>query len=168
MIRLTKEARDRLLRFTKNPTVEELENGKMFLNGVEERNSIRTEIEKELVSSLKKLSNNDHMHILQIIDTIESIQSFINNVTYEEFIENDMLVSAVILKFEIMGETVKYISKEVSNKDSRINWKELIEYRNHLINNYFEIDLKNLWEKANNDLAKLNEELLILKDNIKD
>ena len=51
MIRLTKEARDRLLRFTKNPTVEELENRKMFLNGMEERNSRRTEIEKELVSS---------------------------------------------------------------------------------------------------------------------
>ena len=46
------------------------------------------------------------MHILQIM----SIPSFVNNVTYEEFIENDMLVSAVILKFEIIGEIAKYIS----------------------------------------------------------
>lgn len=160
MIRLTKEARDRLVRFTKNPTVEELENRKMFLEGEEERNSRRKEIEKELVSSLKKLSNNDHVHILQIIDTIESIQSFVNNVTYEEFIENDMLVSAVILKFEIIGEIAKYISKEVSNKDSRINWEELTEYRNYLINNYLDVELKILWEKSNSTLEELKKKIL--------
>ncbi len=36
-----------------------------------------------------------------------------------------------------------------------------------MIDNYFDIDLITLWKKSNNDLVKLKEKLLILKDNIK-
>ena len=123
----------------------------------------REEIEKELVKSLKKLQNNDVIHISRIIDTIDNIQKFIDNVTYEEFKDNDMLVSAVILKFEIVGEIAKNISEELRNKDNGINWKDLIEYRNYLIENYFDVDLITLWEMINNDLVKLKEKLLMIK-----
>ncbi len=74
-----------------------------------------------------------------------------------------MLVSAVILKFEIVGEIAKNISEELRNKDNGINWKDLIEYRNYLIENYFDVDLNTLWEKANDELPKLKEKLLVLK-----
>lgn len=133
------------------------------MDGVVERISKREEIEKELVKSLKKLQNNNAIHISRIIDTIDNIQKFIDNVTYEEFKDNDMLVSAVILKFEIVGEIAKNISEELRNKDNGINWKDLIENRNYLIDNYFEIDLNTLWEMINNDLVKLKEKLLMIK-----
>ena len=163
MIRITKEGRDRLVRYIRNPTKEELENRKRFMDGVVERISKREEIEKELVMSLKKLQNNNAIHISRIIDTIDNIQKFIDNVTYEEFKDNDMLVSAVILKFEIVGEIAKNISEELRNKDNGINWKDLIEYRNYLIENYFDVDLITLWEMINNDLVKLKEKLLMIK-----
>ncbi len=94
---------------------------------------------------------------------VESIHKIIENITYEEFKGNDLLVSAVILKFEIVGELAKNISEELRNKDNGINWKDLIEYRNYLIDNYFEIDLNTLWEMINNDLVKLKEKLLMIK-----
>jgi uncharacterized protein with HEPN domain len=145
---------------------EELENRKRFLNGVEERVANRVEIEKELVMSLKKLDN-DRVLIFRIIEAVESIHKIIENITYEEFKGNDLLVSAVILKFEIVGEIAKNISEELRNKDNGINWKDLIEYRNYLIDNYFDIDLITLWKKSNNALVKLKEKLLILKENEK-
>ena len=163
MIKLTKEGKDRVERYIRKPTKEELENRKKFMDGVVERTSKREEIEKELVKSLKKLQNNDAMHISRIIDTIENIQKFIGNVTYEEFKDSDMLISAVILKFEIIGELAKYISEELRNKDVGINWKDLIEYRNYLIENYFDVDLITLWEKSKIDLEELREKLLTLK-----
>ena len=163
MIKLTKDEGDRVKRYFRNPTKEELENRKRFMDGVVERISKREEIEKELVKSLKKLQNNNAIHISRIIDTIDNIQKFIDNVTYEEFKDNDMLVSAVILKFEIVGEIAKNISEELRNKDNGINWKDLIEYRNYLIDNYFDVDLNTLWEMINNDLVKLKENLLMIK-----
>ena len=162
MIRITKEGRDRLVRYIRNPTKEELENRERLLDGVEERVANRVEIEKELVMSLKKLDN-DRVLILRIIEAVESIHKIIENITYEEFKGNDLLVSAVILKFEIVGEIAKNISEELRNKDNGINWKDLIENRNYLIDNYFEIDLNTLWEMINNDLVKLKEKLLMIK-----
>ena len=113
--------------------------------------------------SISKSTDNNAIHISRIIDTIDNIQKFIDNVTYEEFKDNDMLVSAVILKFEIVGEIAKNISEELRNKDNGINWKDLIEYRNYLIDNYFDVDLNTLWEMINNDLVKLKEKLLMIK-----
>ncbi len=162
MIRITKEGRDRLVRYIRNPTKEELENRERFLDGVEERVANRVEIEKELVMSLKKLDN-DRVLIFMVIEAIGSIHKIIENITYEEFKGNDLLVSAVILKFEIVGEIAKNISEELRNKDNGINWKDLIEYRNYLIDNYFDVDLNTLWEMINNDLVKLKEKLLVLK-----
>ena len=98
-----------------------------------------------------------------VIEAIESIHKIIENITYEEFKGNDLLVSAVILKFEIVGEIAKNISEELRNKDNGINWKDLIEYRNYLIENYFDVDLITLWEMINNDLVKLKEKLLMIK-----
>ena len=98
-----------------------------------------------------------------VIEAIESIHKIIENITYEEFKGNDLLVSAVILKFEIVGEIAKNISEELRNKDNGINWKDLIEYRNYLIDNYFDVDLNTLWEMINNDLVKLKEKLLMIK-----
>ena len=66
-------------------------------------------------------------------------------------------------KFEIVGEIAKNISEELRNKDNGINWKDLIEYRNYLIDNYFDVDLNTLWEMINNDLVKLKEKLLMIK-----
>ncbi len=67
----------------------------------------------------------------------------------------------------IIREIAKNISEELRNKDNGINWKDLIEYRNYLIENYFDVDLITLWEKSKNDLEELREKLLILKENEK-
>ena len=46
MIKLTKDEGDRVKRYFRNPTKEELENRKRFMDGVVERISKREEIEK--------------------------------------------------------------------------------------------------------------------------
>lgn len=56
MIKLTKEGRDRVKRDIRNPTKEELENRKRFLDGVAERISKREEIKQKLIKVLKEQS----------------------------------------------------------------------------------------------------------------
>ncbi len=49
-------------------------------------------------------------YLNDIIDAAAKILEFTQNITsYDEFIENDMLLSAVIRKFEIIGEAIKKI-----------------------------------------------------------
>lgn len=55
MIILTEEARDRVVRYKKNPTKEELSRRKEFMEKVSSRVANRTEIENKLVKALKDL-----------------------------------------------------------------------------------------------------------------
>ena len=58
MIRLTKEGRDRLVRYLRKPTEEELSRRKEFMEKVNSRIANREEIESKLVKALKDLNKN--------------------------------------------------------------------------------------------------------------
>jgi len=57
MVNLTEEARNRIVRYTKKPTNEELKKRKEFMEKVSLRIAKKEEIEDELVKKLKKLKN---------------------------------------------------------------------------------------------------------------
>lgn len=58
MIRLTKEGRDRLVRYLRKPTEEELSRRKEFMEKVNSRIANREEIESNIVKALKNLKKN--------------------------------------------------------------------------------------------------------------
>lgn len=47
--------------------------------------------------------------------------------TYTELISDDKTVSAVIRKFEIIGEASKNVSPEIKGKYPEIPWKNMAE-----------------------------------------
>jgi uncharacterized protein with HEPN domain len=60
-------------------------------------------------------------------------------VTKEEFGEDINLQDAVIRRFEIIGEAVKRVPKDIRNRYSDIAWKEAAGFRDVLIHDYPEI-----------------------------
>ena len=56
-------------------------------------------------------------YLNDIIDAAAKILEFTKNITsYDEFIDNDMLLSAVIRKFEIIGEAIKKIPFDIRER----------------------------------------------------
>ncbi len=49
-----------------------------------------------------KPKRDDFVYVAHIIEAIESIQKFVKGIDYDEFKNNDLVVSAVIRKFEII------------------------------------------------------------------
>ncbi len=70
-----------------------------------------------------------------------------------------MLSSAVIKKFEIIGEASARLSDEFRNTHVDIPWKEIIGMRNILIHDYFGTDLGGVWTSIKEDLPKLRDRL---------
>jgi uncharacterized protein with HEPN domain len=66
--------------------------------------------------------------------------------TYNELISDDKTVSAVIRKFEIIGEASKNVSLEIKGKYPEIPWKNMAGMRDTLIHAYFGIDYKLVWD----------------------
>ena len=82
---------------------------------------------------------NQEIYLKDIIEAMNKIKDFVVGLTFEEFQKDDKTSSAVIRKFEIIGEATKNISGEIRTKYSGIPWKEMAGLRDRLIHSYFGI-----------------------------
>jgi len=57
-----------------------------------------------------------------------------------------MVADAVIRNFEVIGEAIKNIPKEIQEKYTSVEWKEAAGFRDVLIHDYFGIDLEAVWD----------------------
>lgn len=110
-----------------------------------------------------KPKRDDFVYVAHIIEAIESIQKFVKGIDYEEFKDNDLIISGVIRKFEIMGEATSNISEDLRKKTSHIEWQIVKNFRNHLIHQYFGVDVQTVWDAINENIEPLKEKLIILR-----
>jgi len=98
------------------------------------------------------------LYLKDILNAMESIQSFTANMEYEEFSRDDKTSSAVIRKLEIIGEATKKIPAVLRKQHGEMPWKEMAGMRDRLIHFYFGVDYELVWEtikKRIPDLIKL-------------
>jgi uncharacterized protein with HEPN domain len=75
---------------------------------------------------------------------------------FEQFKHDDKTSSAVIRKFEIIGEATKKIPDAIKEKYPLIPWKDIAGMRDKLIHAYSEVDLNLVWETIHKRLPELN------------
>lgn len=98
---------------------------------------------------------NQNIYLHDIIEAMKKIEEIVEGLTFEEFQKDDKTSSAVIRKFEILGEATKNISDDVRKKFSEIPWKEMAGMRDKLIHSYFGIDYKLVWSTIKNSIPKV-------------
>ena len=85
------------------------------------------------------------LYLQDIFDAMRAIEKFVEEMSFEEFRQDDKTSSAVIRKFEIIGEAAKQIPEEIRNKYPVIPWKEMAGMRDRLIHFYFGIKYDLVW-----------------------
>ena len=93
----------------------------------------------------------------------EAVQSFLRGRTFETFVEDDLLRSAVERQLEIIGEALS----QLANVDPQIadNIAELgriIAFRNILAHGYAAIDYDTVWRLIEDKLPELQSNLTML------
>lgn len=61
------------------------------------------------------MGKDDFIYIEHILESIDKIQRYTENLSKEEFAKNEMIQDAVIRNFEIIGEATKMISISMKN-----------------------------------------------------
>jgi len=95
--------------------------------------------------------------LIDILDAIEEINNFTQNVDFESFINNKEKAYASIYCLQVIGEAVKNIPSEIKEKNPQVPWREIAGMRDKLIHGYFTVDFEKVWETINRNLSDLKE-----------
>lgn len=106
------------------------------------------------------------LFLQDILDSAEAIFEFTNGLDANEFSTNRLVYSATIREFEIIGEATIHLSDETLSKYDQIVWRDLKDFRNLLIHEYFGVDAQIVFNTIKNDLPLLkNVVLKMIEDN---
>ena len=95
------------------------------------------------------------LYLKDILTAMDAIEQFVKGLDVESFKNNDIVSSAVIRKFEIIGEATKGIEEEIKQKYSAIPWKDMAGMRDRLIHFYFGIKYELVWETIKKEIPKI-------------
>ena len=99
-----------------------------------------------------------------ILDAINKIERYIQDIDEESFMKNDLVQDGVIRQIEIIGEAVKRLSNDLKSQSPNVPWQDISGMRDKLIHDYFGVDIDTVWLTAKKDIPHLKEEIkLIIK-----
>jgi uncharacterized protein with HEPN domain len=102
----------------------------------------------------------DRIRIQHIINAILEIEKYLDNRSFDDFLNESMFRFACIKQLEIIGEASKHITDETKTAFPDIEWQQIVGMRNVFIHEYFGIDLSIAWDIIENDIPNLKERLL--------
>ncbi|QNL22229.1 DUF86 domain-containing protein [Hyphobacterium sp. CCMP332] len=102
------------------------------------------------------MSKRDNLLLVQdMLDSAKKIQDYTEDYSFEQFIDDDKTIDAVVRNFEIIGEAATRIHPDFQIENPQIPWKKLKGYRNRLIHEYFGVDYQIVWDIISDDLKFL-------------
>jgi uncharacterized protein with HEPN domain len=101
-----------------------------------------------------------------ILEAISAIDRFVEGVDFEEFKNNDEKSSAVVRKFEIIGEAAKGLPVEMKKEYPEVPWKEMAGFRDRLIHFYFGIKYELVWQAIKKRLPQLESSIKQILDDM--
>jgi uncharacterized protein with HEPN domain len=95
------------------------------------------------------------LFVKDIVSAMDAIENFVKGMTLEDIEKDDKTSSAVIQKFEIIGEAAKHIPDILRGKHPEIPWKRMSGMRDRLVHAYFGIDYKLVWDAIKTEIPNL-------------
>ncbi len=99
------------------------------------------------------------LYLNDIAEAAGNIRSYVGELTFDQFRNDQMRVDAVIRNFEIIGEAVKNLSDDLKGQFPSTDWRAVAGFRDMLIHGYFGIDPEILWDIITNKIPVLQDEI---------
>jgi uncharacterized protein with HEPN domain len=100
------------------------------------------------------------VYLQHIMDAINRIEKYLDKVTCEEFLENELVQAAVIREIEIIGEASKRLPEDFRIKNPNMPWRKMAGMRDKLVHDYMGVDIDAVWDTVDRDIPQLKNKLI--------
>ncbi len=101
----------------------------------------------------------DRERLRHIIEAIDRIYRFTEDMTFEDFLENEMAQFAIIKNFEIIGEAVYQIDRKMKEAFPEVEWRRIAAFRHILVHDYYKINMEIVWNAREKNLLQLRRQV---------
>ena len=105
------------------------------------------------------MSQDFDIYLEDILEAIDRIQAYLQDITRETFEADRMRIDAVIRNLEVIGEAVKQVPNSVREKHPSVEWRKIAGLRDILIHKYFDVNLEIIWGVAQSNIPILKTEI---------
>lgn len=106
----------------------------------------------------------DAVYVEHMLESIERIESYTEDVDERAFKRSPLIQDAVIRHLEVVGEAATRVSDDAQDRYDDIPWRDITGMRNKLIHGYFGVDVDVVWETVVEDLPPLKAQLERIRD----
>jgi uncharacterized protein with HEPN domain len=105
------------------------------------------------------MKKNPEVYLGHILEAIGKIKTFTKDMDRDEFLENDLVMDAVVRNIEIIGEAIKNLPEEFKKNNPSIQWKDIAGMRDRIVHFYFGLDFQVIWDTVQIDIPELEEKI---------
>jgi len=102
------------------------------------------------------MSSRDYLlYIEDILESIEAIHEYIQDLNFDDFCNDRKTYSATIREFTIIGEAISKIIDLLQEKYPAYPWRTLKDFRNFIVHEYFGVNPRIIYDAATLELKEL-------------
>ncbi|MCE7042103.1 DUF86 domain-containing protein [Dyadobacter sp. CY312] len=99
--------------------------------------------------------------LIEFLEHIQKELTFLvthsRTITFDKFLEDDLINRAYLRSLEIIGEASKKVPDEIRYKYKEVDWRGMTGLRDVLIHEYFQVDYELVWEVIQNNIPLAKE-----------
>jgi uncharacterized protein with HEPN domain len=108
------------------------------------------------------------LYLTDILEACEAIMRFMQNVRKEDFLKDELRLSAVLQKMIVIGEAAARLTSEFKAKNAQVEWADIVGFRNIAVHEYFIVSWTIVWDTITDDIPHLHTKIAAILATQKD
>lgn len=108
----------------------------------------------------------ERLYLADIVEAADAIGRFLEGISREAFMQDELRQSAVLQKLIVIGEAAARLPRAFTEQHPEIPWPDIVAFRNIAVHEYFAVDWRIVWVTATQDVPLLRQQIAALLEEL--